>query len=89
MLKMFKRALSEKEIKKMYEKQCGGNNSYDSTKIGNKSDGEMTATIRTNIQEIANSNEKLEMFGYMFGKWLTKRSSIYFLTGLSKALMEK
>jgi len=68
---------------------CGGQNKYESIKVGINSHAELTATIRTNIQDIANSNEKLEMFGYMFGKWLTKRSSIYFLTGLSKALMEK
>lgn len=68
---------------------CGGQNKYETTKVGANSNAELTATIRTNIQGIANGNEKLEMFGYMFGQWLTKRSSIYFLTGLSKALMEK
>lgn len=66
---------------------CGGQNKYESIKVGANSHAELTATIRTNIQEIANSNEKLEMFGYMYGKWLTKRSSTYFLTGLYKALI--
>lgn len=88
MIKMFKRALSSKEIKDMYDKQCGGNNSYDSTKIGCNPHGELTVTIRTNQQEISNSNEKLELMGYMFGKWIVKRCSDYFCIGLNKALKE-
>jgi len=76
---------------KLFEKVrklCGGTNSYQSIKVGCKPDGEMTVTIRTNKQEIANGGEKLETFGYMFGKWLINQRSIYFCNGLFKALKE-
>jgi hypothetical protein len=66
---------------------CGGQNKYETTKVGANAHAEMTATIRTNIQGIANSNPALEQYGYMFGQWLIKRSSEYFLTGLYDALV--
>jgi hypothetical protein len=68
--------------------RCGGSNSYESIKVGCKSNAEATVTIRTNTQEIANSNDKQEMFGYMLGKWIVKRSSAYFCKGLYVALKE-
>lgn len=67
---------------------CGGNNSYKTIKLGCSSHAEMTVTVRTNIQEIVNSNEKLDMLGYMFGKWIKKNADDYFLSGLFKALSE-
>jgi hypothetical protein len=70
------------------KKLCGGNNSYDSTKVMCNPHGEMTATIRTNKQEIANSNEKLQLFGYTFGKWLIKKTNVYFMIGLYNAIKE-
>jgi hypothetical protein len=75
-------------IKQTIVKLCGGSNSYISTKVGCKSSGELTSTIRTNIQEIANSNEKIELMGYMFGKWIIKNTSVFFSNGLFKALKE-
>jgi hypothetical protein len=69
-------------------KLCGGINSYVSIKLGCKSDGEMTITIRTNYQEIANENNKQELFGYMLGKWLMKNTSVFFCNGLFKCLKE-
>jgi len=48
----------------------------------------LTTTIRTNRQDISNGNPTLEQYGYMFGKWIIKRSSIHFCIGLYKALKE-
>ena len=66
---------------------CGGQNKYESIKIGCNAHAEMTATIRTNLQDISNGNPAIEQFGYMFGQWLIKRSSEYFLIGLYNALV--
>lgn len=75
-------------IRETVIKLCGGSNSYDSTKLGCDSHGELTVTIRTNRQEIANGNSALEQYGYIFGKWIIKRSNMYFCIGLYKALKE-
>ena len=71
------------------EKQCGGDNSYDSAKLGCTAHGELTVTIRTNKQDISHGNSALETYGYMFGKWIVKRSSEYFCIGLYRALRER
>lgn len=68
--------------------QCGGSNKYKTIKTGVASHAEMTATVRTNIQEIANGNGQLDQYGYMFGKWIKKNADSYFLSGLFKALSE-
>mgnify|MGYP000971279919 CR=1 FL=1 len=68
--------------------QCGGSNSYTSIKTGVASHGEMTTTVRTNLQEIANGNGTLDQYGYMWGKWIKKNADSYFLSGLFKALAE-
>lgn len=78
--------LVDNSRKKIY--QCGGSNSYKSIKVGVASHGEMTTTLRTNIQEIANGNGQLDQYGYMWGKWIKKNADSYFLSGLFKALTE-
>ena len=76
-------------IKETIIKFCGGNNSYTSIKAGVRSNAEMTVTVRTNIQEIANGNGQLDQYGYMFGKWIKKNADSYFLSGLFKALSDR
>lgn len=66
---------------------CGGQNKYETTKVGANAHAELTATIRTNLQDISNGNPTLEQYGYLFGQWLIKRSSEYFLIGLYDALV--
>jgi len=70
------------------QKECGGTNSYQNIRVDCGPNSEMTTSIRTNIQEIANSNSKIEMLGNMYGKWLLKKTSAYFLNGLYKVLRE-
>jgi len=72
----------------MVTKYCGGSNSYESTKLGCEAHGELTATIRTNKQEISNGNQNIEQYGYMFGKWIIKKTCTNFCIGLYKALKE-
>jgi len=76
-------------IKEKIIKACGGNNSFVSIKVGCKPDGELTTTIRINKQELANSNEKLELLGYMFAKWIIKNTSVFFVIGMFKAFKEQ
>lgn len=75
-------------IYEIMQKLCGGSNNYTSMKIACKPDGELTITIRTNKQEIINGNEKVELGGYMFGKWLMKQTNVFFVNGMFKALKE-
>lgn len=79
--------LVDNSRKKIY--QCGESNSYKSIKVGVASHGEMTTTVRTNMQEIANGNGQLDQYGYMFGKWIKKNADSYFLSGLFKALSKR
>jgi hypothetical protein len=71
------------------KKLCGGANTYVSIRVQSNSDGEMTTTIRKNYQEIANGNSTMEQYGYMFGKWLMNKTSVYFVNGVFKAFKEQ